>query len=119
VLLLAGCQTVHPGREWWVCTELYFGLTRQGQVISEDQWRDFLDHQVTPRFPDGLSVLDMHGQWKDPGGAIVREPGKLLIILHPPGAEADRKIEALRSIYRRRFQQESVLRSDSAATVSF
>ena len=27
------------------------------------KWRDFLDREVTPRFPSGLSVVDVYGQW--------------------------------------------------------
>jgi len=118
VLFLAGCQG-DGGRDRWVRTELYFGLSRQGRVISEAQWREFLDGQVTPRFADGLSVVEVRGQWKDQSGAIVREPGKLLILLHRPGAEVEEKIEAVRAIYRERFQQESVLRADSEARVRF
>ncbi len=32
--------------------------------ISEADWRDFLDREVTPRFPSGLSVVDVYGQWQ-------------------------------------------------------
>lgn len=36
-------------------TELYL------EAVELSQWEDFLAHEVTPRFPDGLSWLDLHG----------------------------------------------------------
>src|SRR3954469_22345925 len=58
----------HPGRTaGWVDTRLLFGLgpaDHPDQGISEAQWREFLDREVTPRFPDGLSVADIYGQWQ-------------------------------------------------------
>src|ERR1700692_4046765 len=52
----------HPGvTQGWVDTKLYFGLglaDHPDNGISEARWRDFLDHEVTPRFPDGLRVID-------------------------------------------------------------
>ena len=42
--------------------ELLFGSTRrQGAPISEEEWTAFLDAEVTPRFPNGLTVLS--GPW--------------------------------------------------------
>ena len=63
----------HPGTTRnWVDTKLYFGLgpaDRPEQGISEAEWRAFLDREVTPRFPAGLSVLDVYGQWQGRGGS--------------------------------------------------
>lgn len=36
---------------------------------------------MTPRFPNGLSVLDVAGQYRDPTGRIGRERTKLLLIV--------------------------------------
>ncbi len=67
---LAG-DAAHPGRTTgWVDTRLYFGLgpaDHPDQGISEARWREFLDREVTPRFPDGLSVADVYGQWQGKG----------------------------------------------------
>src|SRR5579863_8635859 len=58
----------HPGQtKSWLDTKLYFGLgpvDHPEQGASEGDWRSFLDREVTPRFPDGLSVLDVYGQWQ-------------------------------------------------------
>jgi hypothetical protein len=64
---LAG-DPAHPGStKGWVDTTLYFGLgpaDHPEQGISETEWRNFLDREVTPRFPAGLSVVDVYGQWQ-------------------------------------------------------
>ena len=60
--------------------ELYFGRNIGGRLgVSERQWARFLAREITPRFPDGLTVLDARGQWRDPARhVLVREPSKLV-----------------------------------------
>lgn len=101
-------------------TELFFGLSRPGGVVSEEEFKGFVDAFVTPRFPDGLTLLTGNGQFRDSSGNIIGEGSKLLILLVPrrdPHASA--KIDAIRRDYRRQFQQESVLRADAVSCVSF
>src|SRR5215203_4392269 len=55
-------------------TELYFGTAKaDSSTITEDEWKIFLADVVTPRFPDGFTVLTGYGQFRDSGGKIVRE----------------------------------------------
>ena len=96
-------------------TELLFGAAKVGNI----PWRAFLAKEVTPRFPDGLTVLDGYGQWKMPGGTIGRERSRVLLIWHVAGDEADEKIDAIRDAYKARFHQLSVMRIDSTDCVSF
>jgi len=44
---------------------------------------------------------------------------RMLIVLYAPSAESEASIEAIRSAYKRRFAQESAMRVDSPACVSF
>ena len=74
---------------------------------------------VTPRFPDGLTVLDAQGQWRDSDGLIQQERSKLLVILAPPDGDAMRLIDEVSDEYKRRFNQESVLRVVEDTCVSF
>ncbi|TCC38636.1 DUF3574 domain-containing protein [Kribbella speibonae] len=106
--------------ETWVRTELFFGTDRPGPDVTEYQFSRFVNDTVTPRFPDGLTVLSGNGQWKS-DGKIVRERSKLVIILYPAdgAAGSGKKIEEIRSAYEKQFQQESVLRTDSTEQVSF
>ena len=64
---------------------------------------------MTPRFPDGLSVVDAAGQWRDKTrGRMVREPSKLVIILTADDAPARDKIAAIVAAYKEQFRQQSV-----------
>jgi hypothetical protein len=108
------------GSEAYVRLELLFGTGRKGGgEISEAEWRAFLDAEVTPRFPDGLTVLSGYGQWRNPAGVIAKEGSKVLIVWHKPQPGTDAKIETIRAAYKARFGQESVLRADGASCVSF
>jgi hypothetical protein len=114
---VAGCAILAPetGAEPWIRTELFFGMSRpDGGTISESEWESFLDAEVTPRFPDGLTVLSAAGQWQGEDDKIVEEPSKLLILLYPREAipESHQEIEEIRAAYEKAFQQESVLRAD-------
>jgi hypothetical protein len=114
----------HPGQtQGWVRTELYFGLglaDHPEQGISESDWRDFLDREVTPRFPDGLSVEDVYGQWLSKGKAEPsRLRSKVLIILYAGSEENKAKIEAIRAAWKQKTGHQSVLRVTQPADVSF
>ncbi|WP_266156605.1 DUF3574 domain-containing protein [Dyella silvatica] len=117
-------DAAHPGQAvGWVDTRLYFGLgllDQPGQGVSEQSWRDFLDREVTPRFPDGLSVLDVYGQWQGKQQATPeRLRSKLLVIDYPDTAENRAKVEAIRAAWKQRTGDQSVLRVTQAAEVSF
>lgn len=91
--------------------ELIFGRNI-GEVVGvgEGEWQGFLDAEVTPRFPSGLTVVDAAGQWRDPGsGRIVREPSKLLLIVLGEDATAHAGVAQIIAAYKRRFNQHSVL----------
>jgi len=141
-LLLAGClhsstaasasasapalsgDAAHPAAaRGWVDTKLYFGLgplDQPGEGISEAEWRDFLDREVTPRFPAGLSVLDVYGQWRGRDATTPsRLRSKLLIIDYPDTQENRDKIEAIRAAWKTRTLQQSVLRVTQPADISF
>jgi uncharacterized protein DUF3574 len=76
--------------------------------VSEARWRLFLAHEVTPRFPDGLTVYETTGQWRDPASKeINREKSRVLRIIAPADIAPD-KIAAVAEAYRRQFRQKSV-----------
>jgi hypothetical protein len=99
--------------------ELLFGTSRlDGDAITEEQWVAFLDSEVTPRFPAGLTVLEGTGQWRGRTG-VARERSNVLVIWYESNSRADQQVEAIRTAYKRRFDQDSVLRVDSVSCVSF
>ena len=93
----------------WVVAELLFGRTG----VSEARWARFLAAEVTPRFPDGLTVYDARGQWRNPqSGTISRERTKVVMIAMPPdagnGAKNEAKLQEIIAAYKTRFKQQSV-----------
>jgi hypothetical protein len=88
--------------------------------VSEDAWKRFVAREITPRFPDGLTVIDASGQWRDrSGGAIMREPSKLVEIVLPGNADDEARLDAIATAYRRQFRQRSVAIILQSACVSF
>lgn len=139
-LSLAGCATTAPPSQasasaslrgdaarptterGWVRSELYFGLglADAPREPAEARWRAFLDREVTPRFPDGLSVLDAYGQWQSRGRATPeRLRSKVLVVLHPDTAQDRERIEAIRVAWKRETGDQSVLWSWQPVGVSF
>ncbi len=109
-----------PGDSALVRDVIYFGRNRpDGGVVSDLEWRVFLDSVVTPRFPDGLTVVDAQGQWRGRGGAVEREQAEVLTLFHPDDAVSRRAVDELAAEYKRRFGQEAVLRERVAACTRF
>jgi len=114
----------HPGKtQGWVDTKLYFGLgpaDDPSKGVSEQAWRDFLDKEVTSRFPAGLSVVDVYGQWQ---GKEEKTPerirSKMLVIDYLRTAANDAKIEAIRAAWKKKTGDQSVLKVTQPADVSF
>jgi len=100
-------------------TTLYFGLSRPSGGISEGQWQNFLRGQVTPRFPDGLTVWQADGQWRRPDGRINRERAKVLLLVHEETPDVRRALAAIVTAYKRSFQQESVLWETAPVCAAF
>ena len=108
------------GTERFTEYRLFFGRNLgDREVVSDPAWRDFLATEITARFPDGLTVMDAAGQWRDGAGRLIGERTKLVLILAAPGAEAAQRVEAIVEAYKARFGQESVLRAVGAVCAAF
>ena len=113
------CEKKLNGELFWR-TELFFGLSRSnGPDVTEEEFQHFVDTEVTPRFPDGLTLLTGRGQFKGSTGTIIQEGSKVLILLYPFNHKSNKAIEQIRDAYKDTFQQESVLRVDGQSCVSF
>ena len=121
----AGCgSVVAPARGTpYIETRLFFGTARPdgGPDVTDAQFMDFVDREVTPGFPDGLTVQEGRGQWRDATGAIEKERSYELILLYPVAAADanDPKIEEIRGDYEKAFGQEAVARVDDRTRVDF
>jgi Protein of unknown function (DUF3574) len=106
--------------ELFVRTELFFGRNKpDGTKVSRRDWERFLDDVITPRFPDGLTVLEGIGRFLNSRGQIEQERTFVLILFYPLEAQRDKslRIEEIREIYKLSFQQQSVLRVDDPMPV--
>lgn len=107
----------------WRRSELYFGVGDRDEPstrIDDTRWQGFLDREVTPRFPDGLTVFDAYGQWLFRGRAAPeRLDSKVLVILHPDTSEERAKLDAIRLAWKAETGHQSVLWSSQVAEVSF
>jgi Protein of unknown function (DUF3574) len=113
------CSTI-PASKPFARTELFFGLRKpNGTEVNNAEFQQFLDREVTPRFPDGFTVISGQGQFKDASGAILKERSKLLILLYPISATSSQPIEQIRKAYVTAFQQQSVLRADHLSCAAF
>lgn len=122
MLLLQGCATAPggcpAGLSPMTAAELYFGRSlASGEEVTDAEWQSFLDSEITQRFPDGLSVGNVQGQWKG-ANAIVHERSKHVVIILAGKAPAE-KLDAIRKAYKARFHQESVLLLQTQGCGSF
>jgi len=99
--------------------DLYFGLATKDREIGDVEWVAFLNEEVTPRFPDGLSVLDVAGQYRIPTGRITRERSKLLVVVVLDAPAHLPKVQAIVDAYKKQFNQLSVLRVERSICAAF
>lgn len=90
--------------------QLLFGraIGTAGEV-GEDEWRDFMASVITPAFPDGLTVIDAQGQWRDPAtGVLLGERAKMVFIVVADASTIAPQLDAVATAYKARFRQDSV-----------
>lgn len=98
-----------PGQSAMLTVRLYFGQNMHGRAIAPAAWRDFLARTVTPRFPDGFTVYEAQGQWRDTGTHIIgHEASKVIEIVAPESQQLQTRVEELRKNYMSRFHQQAV-----------
>ena len=109
--------TQRPGQ----IAELLFGRDIADHLgVSEGAWRRFVARDITPRFPDGLTITNATGQWRNPAsGRMVREPSKRVEIVLPDHADDEARLDAIVDAYKRRFRQHSVGVIVQSVCVSF
>ena len=94
-----------------IVAELFFGRDKGGRRnVSDAEWADFLSSVLTPSFPDGLTVFDGYGQWRNPAtGVIGRSPRvKIVLIAARQTPDLAARLAAVVDAYKTRFHQQSV-----------
>jgi len=90
--------------------ELLFGRLGDGAPnVSEAEFTRFLNSEVSPRFPDGLTVVNAKGGWTLPTGSDLGQRPKLVMIVLHGGSDDQAKLMAIRTVYQARYHQQSVL----------
>jgi hypothetical protein len=132
-LTLAGCATATKtvttaesalpacpaGQEAMRTGQLFFGQNIGDKPgVTDADFRKFVDEELTPRFPEGLTVLNGGGQWQGPENKLIRESSKVVVLVLPKKDER-RKLGEVRQAYIKRFHQDSVLLVTQDACVSF
>jgi hypothetical protein len=109
-----GAQTAtpscHGAQQPKMVAELMFGRDiGHGVGVSEAEWQRFVARELVSRFPDGLTIIDAIGQWRDrDSGKIVHEPSKHVEIVLPGNKDDDARLDAVVTAYKRTFHQHSV-----------
>jgi hypothetical protein len=90
--------------------ELMFGRKIGERIgVSNTAWARFVDREITPRFPNGFTVIDAQGQWRDTDhNKVMREPSKLVQIVLPGTDEDQQRLGEIAAAYKVRFRQQSV-----------
>ena len=125
VVMASACSGIRAldcpeGTDRWVEYQLFMGRGGPGgEIVDDASWDAFLDQAVTPRFPDGLTVVDGRGQWRGSDGLIKQERSKMLVILAPPGGDARQRLDEISQEYKLRFSQEAVLQTATETCAAF
>jgi len=108
------------GHEAMRTAQLFFGRNVTGGAdVDAAAFSRFVDDELTPRFPDGLTVIDGGGQWRSPSDVLVREASKVVFLVLPQKPDILERLDAVRAAYKARFSQDSVLLVTQPACVSF
>ena len=119
LLLLAGCAAppqpvphscLLPGEREMLVAELFFGRGIKGRSpLGDAEWSEFAATAITPNFPDGFTVFDGKGQWRNPRtGEIIRDSTKILLVAAPRSPDVASRLAAVIDAYKARFHQQSV-----------
>jgi hypothetical protein len=123
-LSLTACGTLRTGHcapnEQIVVNEtLYFGTAMPDGVVSPEQWTEFVNNVVTPRFPQGLTMWQASGQWRSAQGEQIWESSHVLTVDHPDDARSDAAVREIMHSYKTQYHQEAVLRVRALSCASF
>ena len=115
----ASAQQPHWANYDTLETQMFFGTFGSDEKgVSAKDWADFLANEITPRFPDGLTVASVYGQGAGgPPHGVIAENTKMLIVVHPDTSEAAEKLGELKKAYKERFGQTGVFHTRQSVEV--
>lgn len=118
----AGAAEAEPpcsaGQERLRTAQMFLGAGDPNVTVSEAEFRQFADAELTPRFPHGLTVLDGGAQWRGPNDILMRRASKVVVIVLPPGG-SEQGLREARDAYKARFGPNSVMTVVQDSCVAF
>lgn len=125
VSCLGGCASL-PGiciapAQPMISAEMLFGRNIGDRVgVSEADFARFAAQEITPRFPDGLTIVDARGQYRDTGRErLIREPSKLVLLTFRDDPQKRAALGEIAEAYKIAFRQQSVLTTVRETCASF
>jgi Protein of unknown function (DUF3574) len=111
-----------PTERRMLVAELFFDrdIDRR-EPLTDAEWAAFVAEAITPNFPDGFTVLDGEGRWRNPRtGRTGGGRTKILLVAAKRTADLARRLTAVIDAYKREFRQHSVglITRDSCASFS-
>jgi hypothetical protein len=99
-----------PHQTEMLVTQLFFGRDIKGRApLTDGEWSAFVADKVAKNFPNGFTVGDGEGEWRDPKtGRVVRERSKIVTVAAAEAPGLVPRIESVMDSYRARFHQTSV-----------
>jgi len=90
--------------------ELFFGRDIPGRApLTDREWSDFASSILSTAFPQGFTVTDGDGEWRDPATqAVTRERTKILIVADAKSSDLASRVSRVRDAYSRMYRQTSV-----------
>lgn len=90
--------------------ELFFGRGIPGRVpLTDAEWAEFAAQMIAPNFPEGFTVLDGEGRWRNPRtGHSVGEQTKVLVVAATREPDLALRLSAVVDAYKTKFRQQSV-----------
>jgi hypothetical protein len=103
-------QCLLPSEHRMLVAELFFGRSiKGGGFVTDAEWSRFVTDTVIPNFPDGYTVFDGMGGWRDTEtGRTERDPTKILLVAADRAPDLAGRLQNTIDVYKARFRQKSV-----------
>lgn len=115
LLAISGCapnqgRCLLGSQQPMTVVELFFGRDIPGrEPLTDREWTDFAATVLSQEFPDGFTVTDGDGEWRDPATqAITRERTKIVTVATPRSTDPATRVSRVRDAYSRMYRQASV-----------
>ncbi len=114
VLACLGCTPTNQ------LNRFYFGMNKPtGGAVTEQEFNQFLQQEISSRFPKGLTLFETKGQWQDANGTVERENSRVVEIVCDDTPENRDKVAAIAAKYKVLFTQEAVMVIKSRPEIVF